>query len=52
MEMVKRGEDTIVLALCITRGNPIGFKCPHANEISQVLHNKLGENVTIIEYTH
>ena len=28
VEMVKRGADTIALASCITKGNPIGFPCP------------------------
>jgi len=51
-EMVKRGADTIVLASCITRGNPIGFPCPHAVIIEESIKNKLGENVQIINYTH
>jgi len=51
-EMVKRGADTIVLASCITRGNPIGFPCPHAAIIEESIKNKLGEKVQIINYTH
>jgi predicted metal-binding protein len=31
--MVKRGADTIVLASCILKGTPIGFPCPHAQEM-------------------
>lgn len=52
MEMVKRGADTIVLASCITRGNPIGFVCPHAEAIKKAISNKLGSDVKIIDYTH
>ncbi|HBL83645.1 MAG: CGGC domain-containing protein [Clostridiales bacterium GWF2_38_85] len=50
-EMVKRGADTIVLASCITRGNPIGFTCPHANTIIKAIKDNLKE-IKIIEYTH
>lgn len=52
VEMVKRGADTIVLASCITKGNPIGFACPHAQEIKSAIKKKLGDSVLIIDYTH
>ena len=48
----KRGADTIVLASCITKGNPIGFACPYAQEIKEAIINKLGDSITIIDYTH
>lgn len=51
-EMVKRGADTIVLASCITKGNPIGFACPHAQKMKEVIEKKLGETIKIIDYTH
>lgn len=51
-EMVKRGADTIVLASCITRGNPIGYPCPHAEQIKEAIEKKLGDKVKIIDYTH
>jgi len=51
-EMVKRGADTIVLASCITRGNPIGFACPHAQVMKDAIAKKLGDTVKIIDYTH
>ncbi len=51
-EMVKRGADIIVLASCITRGNPIGFPCPHAKQIKAAIENKLGNKIRIIDYTH
>jgi len=51
-EMVKRGADTIVLASCMTRGNPIGFPCPHAQAIKEAIAKKLGESIKIIDYTH
>lgn len=51
-EMIKRGADTIVLASCITRGNPIGFACPHADEIKELLTGKLGSQIRLIDHTH
>ena len=51
-EMVKKGADTIVLASCITKGNPIGFPCPHAQEIIAIIKKRLGDKVNILEYTH
>lgn len=50
-EMVKRGADTIVLASCITRGNPIGFACPHAEKMKEAIQKKIGD-IKIIDYTH
>jgi len=51
-EMVKRGADTIVFASCITRGNPIGFACPHAQAMKNAVEKKLGDSIKIIDYTH
>lgn len=36
-EMVKRGADTIVLCSCITKGNPIGFACHHAQSMKAAI---------------
>ena len=51
-EMVKRGADTIVLASCITKGNPIGFACPHAEQMKAAIIKKAGDSIKIIDYTH
>lgn len=51
-EMVKRGADTIALASCIFKGTPIGFPCPHAQEMKDALVRKLGNTVKVIDYTH
>lgn len=50
--MVKRGADTIVLCSCITRGNPIGFACPHAQMMKESIAKKVGNDIKIIDYTH
>ena len=51
-EMVKRGADTIVLASCITKGNPIGFACPHKEQMIAAIKKMVGDKITIIDYTH
>jgi predicted metal-binding protein len=51
-EMVKRGADTIVLCSCMTRGNPIGFVCPHAQTIKDAIRKNLDETIRIIDWTH
>ena len=51
-EMVKRGADTIVLASCITKGNPIGFACPNAQKMKEAIQVQLGDDIKIIDYTH
>ena len=50
--MVKRGADTIALASCITRGNPIGFACPNAGAMKEAIAKRLGKEITILDYTH
>lgn len=52
VEMTKRGADAIALASCISRGTPIGFPCPHKEQMRQAIINKLGHDVTFIDYTH
>ena len=51
-EMVKRGADTIALASCITKGTPIGFPCPHAEQMKSAIVKRVGDSVRIIDYTH
>lgn len=51
-EMVRRGADTIVLASCILRGNPIGFACPHGEKMKEAIWQKIGEDIKLIDWTH
>lgn len=51
-EMVRRGADTIAIASCITRGNPIGFACPHAEQMITAIKRRVGDDIRIIDYTH
>lgn len=51
-ELVKRGADTIVFASCITRGNPIGYPCPFAKKMKEIIYKDLPDNIKYIDYTH
>ena len=52
-ELVKRGADTIAFASCIQNGNPIGYPCPFARKMKEIVQNDLkDEEIQIIDYTH
>ncbi|MBC8570410.1 CGGC domain-containing protein [Zongyangia hominis] len=51
-ELVKRGADTIVFASCIGKGTPIGYPCPFAKKMRELIAGDLGEQIRIIDYTH
>lgn len=36
----------------MTKGNPIGFACPHFAEIKRAVEKKLGAEPKIIDWTH
>jgi len=50
--MVDRGAEAIAIASCISKGNPIGFPCPHFHEIKEGIARGIGPKVEIIEWTH
>ncbi len=51
-EMAKRGADTIALASCIRKGSPIGYPCPFADKMKEVIAADLGGEIKLIDYTH
>ena len=51
-ELVARGADTIAFASCIQRGNPIGYPCPFAKKMKEIIENDLPENMKYLDYTH
>lgn len=51
-ELVKRGADTIVFASCIQKGTPIGYPCPFAKQMRELIRKDLGADIRIIDYTH
>lgn len=51
-ELVRRGADTIVFASCIQKGTPIGYPCPFAKKMKDLIQKDLGEDIRFIDYTH
>lgn len=51
-QLVERGADTIVFASCIQKGTPIGYPCPFAKKMKELIMNDLGDKVKFIDYTH
>jgi predicted metal-binding protein len=52
MMMIERGAEAIVLASCISKGNPINFPCPHYEEMKKSIAEKILPGKKIIEWTH
>lgn len=50
--MVERGAEIIVFASCISKGNPIGYPCPHYANMRDAIIKKIGHDVQVIEWTH
>ena len=44
--------DTIAFASCIQKGTPIGYPCPFAKKMKELVQKEAGENVRILDYTH
>ncbi len=51
-KMVERGADTIVFASCIQKGTPLGYPCPFAKKMKEIIANDLADKVRLIDYTH
>ena len=51
-ELAKRGADTIAFASCIQKGSPIGYPCPFARRMKELVQKEVGEDVRILDYTH
>jgi predicted metal-binding protein len=50
--MVDRGAEIIAFASCISKGNPIGFPCPHYTIMKAAIVKMIGTDIEIIDYTH
>ena len=50
--LVERGADTIAFASCIQRGTPIGYPCPFAKKMKELIEKDLGGKVRLLDYTH
>ena len=51
-ELVKRGADTIAFASCIRKGTSIGYPCPFADKMKELVARGAGEGVRLLDYTH
>ena len=50
--LVERGVDTIAFASCIQKGTPIGYPCPFAKKMKELIEKDLGSKVQLLDYTH
>lgn len=50
--LVERGVDTIAFASCIQKGTPIGYPCPFAKKMKDIIQDDLGDKVKLLDYTH
>ena len=50
--LIDRGAEAIALASCITKGNPLSFPCPNRETMLNLLAEKYGDKIELIEYTH
>ena len=50
--LVGQGADTIAFASCIQKGTPIGYPCPFAKKMKELVQKEVGDSVRILDYTH
>ena len=50
--LIEKGADTIALASCISKGTPIGYACPFAEQIQSMIEKKLQGKIKLLTYTH
>ena len=50
--LAERGADTIAFASCIQKGTPIGYPCPFAKRMMELVRNTVGPDIQILEQTH
>ena len=51
-ELVNRGADSIAFCFLYQKGTPIGYACPFAKRMKDVIQNDLGDGIRLIDYTH
>lgn len=50
--LVDRGAEIIAFASCMRKGTPIGFPCPHYDQIKASTERRVGYGVKIFDHTH
>lgn len=51
-ELIRRGADTIAFASCIQKGTPIGYPCPFAKKMKELVQKEGGDAISILDGTH
>lgn len=51
-KLVEAGADTIAFASCIQKGTPIGYPCPFAKKMQEVVTKNIGDGIKILQHTH
>ena len=51
-ELVKRGADTIAFASCIQKGTPIGYPCPFAKKMRELIETEFGDRIRLLDHTY
>ena len=51
-KLIDAGADTIAFASCIHKGTPIGFACPFAKKMLEVVSQNIEDGIKILTYTH
>ena len=50
--LVERGADTIAFASCIRKGTPLGYPCPFAEKMKEIIAEDLGDGIRLLDHTH
>ena len=50
--LAEKGADTIAFASCIKKGTPIGYPCPFAKKMIELVSSAVGEDIKILDHTH
>ncbi len=50
--LIERGAEVIAFASCMKKGTPIGFPCPHFEQIKSVVQKRLDGKAILIDWTH
>ena len=51
-ELLRRGADAVALASCIEKGTPVGYPCPFAKRMEELVRKELPEGTVFFPYTH
>ncbi len=51
-KLVERGAEAIAFASCIQKGTPIGYPCPFAKRMKELIAKDLGDNIKLFDYSH